>query len=242
MIKKRSRSEKHTFKHPTIIGALCAKGEGVTPEINRLISRNFKDIAYLSFEVEKKHLGNTTACMQLMDIAGLTISERYEREIVKHIPNLQTLSRRSGIADMVIRKGRKLVGVNAKGITLMNWIKQRRASERGNKRALIAGKDAMLPLIESTLIAEGWKVQTLGAKRNWSRKETPSLLLMGTLSRKERGKILSIVKILPSPPSLVVNFGGRNTTLKAKRGQNLTKDEFMKRFYHTCVELLTSGL
>lgn len=101
---------KLSFEPPTIIGALCERERQIPAGLKRRFARKKPRFAFLPFEVERRTLKNTVACMQLMDIRGLAVFGGLQREIVRHLPRLAPSARRAGQVDLVLRKGRQFEG------------------------------------------------------------------------------------------------------------------------------------
>jgi hypothetical protein len=101
---------KLTFTPPTIIGALCEREDEIPVPLLRRFARLKPRIAFLPFRVEHRYLKNVVACMKLMDIQGLAVFGRHQREIVCHLSSLSPAARQAGMVDVVLRKGRRLQG------------------------------------------------------------------------------------------------------------------------------------
>lgn len=101
---------KISFAPPTIIGALCEREREIPAQLFRRFARLKPRIAFLPFQVERRHLKNVVACMRLMDVRGLAVFGRHQREIVRHLPSISPAARRAGRVDVVLRKGRRFQG------------------------------------------------------------------------------------------------------------------------------------
>lgn len=99
-----------SFEPPTIVGALCERERQIPAGLRRRFARKRPGFALLPFEVELRSLKNTIACMQLMDIKGLAVFGRLQREIVRHLPRLAPSARRAGQVDLILRKGKRFEG------------------------------------------------------------------------------------------------------------------------------------
>lgn len=106
------KGDKLKFHPPVIIGAICEDAREVPDELARAFAKLGDKVAFLPFEVERRHLGNTIACMKLMDIAGLIVLGRYQRHIGRYLPYVSPTAKRSGKVDVVKRKGKRFTGDN----------------------------------------------------------------------------------------------------------------------------------
>jgi hypothetical protein len=96
---------------PRMIGALCTNMD----EVPRALARRFAKVAgvaLLPLEVEKRHLGNTLACMRLMDIEGMVVCGRLQKDIFRHIDKKDRFAAKAKAIDAIVRRGRGFVGTN----------------------------------------------------------------------------------------------------------------------------------
>lgn len=100
------------FEPPVIIGALCEDEKDIPQGIFKSFAKLEPRVAFLPFQVERRHLRNTIACMRLMDIAGLVVCGRHRKDILRHLDHIEEAARRAGTVDAVVRRGRRFVGVN----------------------------------------------------------------------------------------------------------------------------------
>lgn len=103
---------KISFEPPLIIGALCEGEKDIPREMFRAFGHLKPRVAFLPFVVERRHLRNTVACMRLMDIAGLAVFGRLRTEITRYLPSLDKGAKLSGEVDVVVRRGKKFVGID----------------------------------------------------------------------------------------------------------------------------------
>lgn len=124
------------FGPPLIIGALCEDRKEIPRELFKLFGRFGHRIAFLPFEVKRRHLKNTIACMRLMDIAGLVVFGRHRLQIVRHIPSLDKIARHTGSVDIITRKGNRFIGRDAMGLIDRQIMASKRQYKGGNRRHL----------------------------------------------------------------------------------------------------------
>lgn len=225
------------FDTPMIIGALCESEDEISPAIKHLLAKHPGRIAYLPFEVEGRHLKNTVACMQLMDIMGLTIAGSHQKKIVRHIPNMDRIAKAAGAIDTVARKGRSFMGHNAMGIALLDWLRNFAPIPKQKRHAVLIGGHPLMPSIKGTLKSGGWMTRGISNPR----RSKPALIVAGAISRGERKKIGSMLEG-SGKRCLLVDLGETKPALTAKRGEILDRKIFLNLFYLTTVRLLTSGL
>lgn len=126
-----------TFETPTIIGALCEQEREIPAQLARSMKKLAPRIAFLPFEVERRHLRNTVACMRLMDVASLLVCGRHRREIVRHLTHLDAAARRAGAVDCVIRRGKRFVGMNiTDGLKSQKAVTPERRIQRKSNKAV----------------------------------------------------------------------------------------------------------
>ena len=137
-----------TFEAPTIIGALCEREREIPAHLVRAFRKLGPSFAFLPFEVERRHLGNTVACMRLMDVAALFVCGRHRREIVRHLTHLDAAARRTGAVDCVVRRGKRFVGMNiAEGVKSQKAVtsggRQRRQTRKPAEKQRLSQKDSL---------------------------------------------------------------------------------------------------
>lgn len=128
---------KITIEPPQIIGALCNKESEIPIQLIRKFSKFKPKIAFLPFEVEKRHLKNTVTCMQLMDIRGLVVFGELKKEITRHLSSHTPAAGRADEVDVVIRKRKQFVGHHALSEACMRWAKGKKLHKKAI-RPLIA--------------------------------------------------------------------------------------------------------
>lgn len=225
-------TRKEFFERPAIIGALCAAGQEVPREIARGLSKCEKQIAYLPFQVERRFLKNTIACMRLMDIAGLTIAPSHERHIARHIPRKDEIANISKTADTLVRHGKTFIGYNAKGMAVLRWLNECADRQRGRRTALIVGSDPYMPSIIGALLADGWKI-----RKRPSKEQPPALVVVGSAERRKLKDIEPLIK----ESSFAIDLRDTDPIRKAK-GAKLSRKALMKLFCHISVDLLTAHI
>lgn len=98
------------FETPVIIGGLCTNLAQVPRALTKAFVRKKPKYAFLPFQVEKRYLKNTVACMKLMDVMGLVVLGSHSRLVARHLPKLDAAAKRSGRVDLIIRDRKKFVG------------------------------------------------------------------------------------------------------------------------------------
>lgn len=225
--------KKNLFETPVIIGDLCDGCDVAHRAVGARLARHPKKIAYLPFQVRRAHLKNTIACMQLMDIAALTVSGRHRHDISRYLPHLEREAKAARFVDSIIRMGNRFVGHNAVGESVLGWLGRQRIA-RMRMTAVALGKSEIMPAICGALKSRGWKL------RSSSNGPSPSIIIAGALSISDRRKITRFID--------AVGHGIHLVDLEnsfAKHGPHVSrlgKKDFLDNFYHTTAMLLTSGI
>jgi len=228
--------KKMQFDQPVIIGALSGSDDEPPKGIAIRLARHPESIAYLPFQVESRHLKNTVVCMQLMDIAGLTIADDHQKRIARCIPKLEKTAIASGTVDTVTRRGNNFVGHNVMEDTILDWLKKHSLPGKEKRAALIVGDDPRLPSIKGALISEGWSIRRLTGRTP----REPALIVTGALSRDDRRRIDAILDRC-GRSCLSVDLGNRRSA-PARKGKKLEIGELTRLYYNATVKLLTSHM
>jgi len=139
----------YDFTPPTLVGAL---GDAtMDARFARTYERAFRaqgiDAACLPFRVEKRYLKNIIACMKLMDVAGLIVHPSHAVAIARHLPRLDRYAREAGFVDVIVRRGRRFVGMNAFARAVREFL-------RTQKRAIRTVKPAELDRMRQRICGE----------------------------------------------------------------------------------------
>lgn len=233
--------KKFFFETPVIIGDLCdghsaalRQAQGAAQRaIGVRLARHAKKIAYLPFQVRREHLKNTIACMQLMDIAAITVSGRHRTCIARHLPHMEREAKAARFVDSVIRRGNKFVGHSAVGESVLGWLARRRIA-KARRIAIAIGKSEIMPAICGALKSGGWRLAPTNARR-------PSVIIAGALSVSDRRRIFRHIDEAGRGKICLIDL--ENSCAKhSPRVTRLGKREFLDNFYHTTAMLLTSGI
>lgn len=110
------KSTVYDFTPPNIIGALGddTLDRAYATSLDRALRLRKIDAVCLPFRVAPRHLKNVIACMRLMDIIGLAIHPSHQRRIMKFLPSVEKRAREAGFVDVVVKRGKRLVGLNAR--------------------------------------------------------------------------------------------------------------------------------
>lgn len=228
---------KISFRPPLIVGALCEGGREIPRELARRMKALSPRIAFLPFIVERRHLRNTAACMQLMDVRSLFVAGRLAREIGAHLPSLGKNARAAGEADVVVRRGRRFVGDSA----------LRRAIERGlaglalgrrGKTGLLVGHDPLADMVASCLRQKGWIIGKLGCKPG-CQATAPAVVIIASGGTKPATATARIRHL--GPATAVIDLRQRKPSSRTHARKRLTRRKLLGLFYQIAVELLTRG-
>ena len=117
----------YDFTPPQIVGALG--DDTLDPAFARTIERTLKkdgrDAVCLPFVVAPRYLKNIVTCMRLMDIVGLAVHPSHGKRIMKWLPSVEKRAKDAGFVDVVVRRGKRFVGLNA-------WARAAEADVRKN--------------------------------------------------------------------------------------------------------------
>ncbi len=194
-----------TFDPPTIIGALLPPGGTIPKEMTQAFARHKRVFALLPFEVEKRFLKNTLACMRLMDIAGLILCDEHRTQIARHLSHLDRRAQRAGWVDAIALKGKTLCGFNLFGQLCLDLMRERGASEN----VLLIGESDWHRPIAGALLDAGWSVRALSAGRNLPRgvrrirslpdaNDAPAAIIRGCLPRTPMKRLETLLREIPA--------------------------------------------
>lgn len=218
------------FDPPTIVGALCEREGDIPRSLASRFARSAPDIALLPFLVERRHLTNIVACMQLMDISGIAVCGGHQLAICASLPKLDDAAARSHRVHAVVRRGRAFVGRDAIAATISRWLRDRRP-RCPQKTALISGKDPAIPSIAAALHLGGWRIAAQEGDRPLQ------LIVLGAGARIRRARRTMAASATP----LVIDLRKGSKKGRGKSARHLERSEFLGLFYQEAVDLLTEA-
>lgn len=235
---------------PAIVGVLGDEGAEVPRPLELALKEEDESYALLPFGVERRHLKNTVACMQLMDIRGLVIAGRHQRSIAAHLPRLDELASLARAVDVVTRRGRRFTGHSAMGHAVQGWLSRSRITGKGGGVAIIAGNHDAISHVAGALVQAGWKVHAAGGRRHplprrigWKSPlfQKASLFVLGGVSAQDSRRLAAHLKKSAARPAVINMREPPNSLSLHIKGPKLGSRKLMSLFYLSCVRLLTSG-
>lgn len=118
------------FKHPVIIGALCEREKDVPKELERVLKKCGKKIAFIKFVTKPRHLKNMLACMRLMDVHSLYIAGSLRLKIARNLRHFLPNDLKLKAADVIVRMNGKFCGINAVEAAVIKWMSQKASISR----------------------------------------------------------------------------------------------------------------
>jgi len=107
--------------NPVIFGTICEGRCEADAGLARMISRSIGDSVLLPFSVDRRYLKNVVLTMKLMDIAGLVVTGNHRKNILRHIPTLDSSAKAARMVDTIVRRRGDFVGYCAEEIALSEW-------------------------------------------------------------------------------------------------------------------------
>lgn len=111
------------FKRPVIVGALMTKGERMSPALKKELQGK-KSVEYLPLRIKPKDLMNTIECMKLVDVHGLTVSKKLEKEIFDCVKKRDRSASDTRRIDTIVREKGSFTGYDAGRIAIQNGQKK----------------------------------------------------------------------------------------------------------------------
>ncbi len=217
---------KKSFDIPTLIGFLHTKSDNKSALNAR--SPNFKkNVRRIGLEIDERHLRNTVDSIKLVGLSGLIVCDGLQKKISKFIPELHPIAKRSNTVDIVTQGRGKVVGYDARGMILLNWI-NKNSKRTTRKTAAIVGRHNFTRSFKGGLSCEGWSI---------NEDPSPSLIIVGELAGRQIDKL---DRMISKNPVLLLNLSGQSFGKGLKDVRVLKHRQFMKLYNSTTATLLTS--
>lgn len=123
----------------------------ISAMLNKLFKANNKDAMMIPMNIREDDLYFTVANMKKSHVNGALISREYIKNVVEILDDASEAVKISGMCDMVLRDGQKLVGDVITPLALINLLKK-----RGAKKVALIGIDAYAKAFCSQ--AEGFEI------------------------------------------------------------------------------------
>ena len=143
----------YRFPTPELVLLVGANppASGLARELERKLKTTIPHIACLAAEVEKKHLGNTLACMKLMDLRGIILHDALSAACLSCGIRCDATAKRGGHIDVIRWKGGKPLGTSALIRGISTWVR----AQGAHRKAAMIGSFDHAGAVNAALLAGG---------------------------------------------------------------------------------------